>query len=340
MNSGKKFERFDSVLRIEALIKSALLGAVFGAGVGFVLSTVFWFLNASGILAAVLAFVLTTAALTVVFYKTVYSPTSKTNARRLDRYGLDERLVTMVELEGDDSYIAQMQRQDAVENLARLDKKQVKLKFVRLVVILASVLVFLFAGMFTVEVLSESGVLPSGSEVWQMIFPPEPPEQYELTYAKPKNGYFITEDGTTTEAITQSVTEGEDASPVLAVANDGYMFLAWSDGVLTPYRIDKDVEKDLTISAIFIEVKDEEDPGDDEDEPDDVPGEGMGSGDKNEPGGGGGKYEEVNQVIDGETYYRDIYEHYYEYLLQVLEERDDISGELRDIIESYFNIIK
>lgn len=342
MNSRKKFERFDSVLRIEALIKSALLAAVFGTGVGFVLATVFWFLNASGILFAIIGFAVTTAALTFAFYRTVYSPTSMANARRLDRYGLDERLITMVELEGDDSYIAQIQRKDAFEKLNDLDKKQVKLKLVRVVIILASVFAVLFAGMFTVETLSESGVLPTGVEVWQMIFPPEPPEQYEVVYSKPgKGGYFITaENGTTTEAITQKVTEGENARPVLAVANDGYMFLAWSDGELTPYRIDKDVEKNITVSAIFIEVKDEEDPGDDEDEPDDVPGDGMGPGDKNQPGGGGGKYEEVNQVIDGETYYRDIYEHYYEYLLEQLEERDDISDELRDIIESYFNIIK
>ena len=44
--------------------------------------------------------------------------------------------------------------------------------------------------------------------------------------------------------------------------------------------------------------------------------------------------------IDGDTYYRDVYEHYYEDLLKILEEREDISDEMREIIEAYFNIIK
>ena len=333
MKSEKKFDRYDSVLRREALIKSLLLGAVFGAGVGFVLATVFWFLSSNGILAAILTFVIITAVLTLAFYKTVFSPTVKKNAKRLDRYGLDERLITMVELEGDNSYIAEVQRQDAIESLSKLDKKQVKIKIATAITVLIAVFGTLFAGSFTTEVLSTAGIIPSGTEVWQMIFPPAPPEQYDVIYSVGKGGYIIGN-------ADQSVTEGEDAERVLAVADDGYMFLAWNDGVFNPSRTDKDITKDLQVSAIFIEVKDDEDEGDDEDEPDDVPGEGQGMGDPNNPGGGGGKYEEINQIIDGDTYYRDVYEHYYEDLLKALEEREDITDEMRDIILTYFNIIK
>ena len=334
MNSQKKFERFDSVLRREALIKSLLLGAVFGAGVGFVLATVFWFLEANGIVAAIVVFALVTAALTFAFYKTVFAPTVKKNAKRLDRYGLDERLITMVELEGDDSFIAEMQRRDAVETLERLDKKRVKLKIATAIIVLVITIGTLFLGAFTTELLiTVVDGFPSGMDVWLMIFPPEPPEKFEVTYTVGKGGYLIG-DG------EQVVVDGDSSLPVLAVAEDGYMFLAWNDGIANPSRFDKSVKKDITVSAIFIAVKDAEDAGDDEDEPDDVPGEGMGPGDKNNPGGGGGKYEEVNQIIDGDTYYRDVYEQYYEELLAALEERDDLTDEMRDIIEAYFNIIE
>ena len=166
-----------------------------------------------------------------------------------------------------------------------------------------------------------------------MIFPPEPPEKFEVNYSVGKGGYLIGNG-------EQIVVDGDNSAPVLAVAEDGYMFLAWNDGIANPSRFDKGVSKDIQVSAIFIEVKDAEDAGDDEDEPDDVPGEGMGPGDQKNPGGGGGKYEEVNQIIDGDTYYRDVYEHYYEELLAALEEREDITDEMRDIIEAYFNIIK
>ena len=333
MSSKKKFDRYDSVLRLEAIIRSLLFGAVFGGGVGFVLATVFWFLSANGILASALAFVIVTAVLTFVFYKTVFSPTVKRNAKRLDRYGLDERLITMVELEGDDSYIAEVQRRDAVESLSKLDKKQVKIKIATVITVLVAVFCSLFAGALTTEVLSTAGIIPSGKDVWLMIFPPEPPEEFHVKYTAGKGGYIIGD-------AEQLVIDGGDSEPVLAVAEEGYMFLAWSDAKYTPSRTDKEVKKDLTVSAIFISVKDDEDAGDDEDEPDDVPGEGQGMPDPNKPGNGGAKYEEINQVIDGDTYYRDVYEHYYEDLLTALAEREDITDEMRDIIEAYFNIIK
>lgn len=333
MKSQKKFDRYDSVLRREAIIKSLLLGAVFGAGVGFVLATVFWFLSSNGIIPAVLAFVVVTLVLTLVFYKTVFAPTVKKNAKRLDRYGLDERLITMVELEGDDSYIAEIQRRDAVENLSKLDKKQVKLKIATAITVLVLVFGTLFAGAFTTETLSTAGIIPTGKEVWLMIFPPEPPEEYDVVYTVGKGGYLIGEN-------TQTVSEGGNGQSVLAVAEDGYMFLAWSDGAQKPSRTEKNVVKDVSVTAIFIEVKDDEDRGDDEDEPDDVPGDGPGRPGNDGDPSGGGKYEEVNQIIDGDTYYRDVYEHYYEDLLKILEEREDISDEMREIIEAYFNIIK
>lgn len=333
MKSQKKFGGFDSILARESLIKSLLLGGAIGAGVGFVLATVYWFLNAGGLIIALSAFAGVTLVLTLIFYKTLFSPTVKSNARRLDRHGLDERMITMVELEGDDSYIAKMQREDALESLDKLDKKSVKLKISKAIVVLFIVFGVLLVAMTAVEGLSQAGILPTGTEVWLKLFPPEPPEDYNVVYLVGKGGYLIGED-------TQTVTEGENGNSVLAVAEDGYMFLAWSDGHLKPSRTEKKVTKDIEVTAIFIEVKDDLDKGDDEDEPDDVPGDGPGRPGDGDPSGGGGKYEEVNQVIDGDTYYRDVYKHYYEDLLRALEERDDIPDNVREIIEAYFNIIK
>ena len=149
-------------------------------------------------------------------------------------------------------------------------------------IVLASVFAVLFAGMAVVEGLSGIGVLPTGTEVWQMIFPPEPPSEYNLVYTAGKGGYLIGED-------KQTVTEGEDASPVLAVADDGFMFYAWSDGLTTPNRTDEDVKKAITVNAVFIAVDDLPDDGSDEDEPDDAPGDqGKGQpGDEPSTNGGG-----------------------------------------------------
>ena len=55
---------------------------------------------------------------------------------------------------------------------------------------------------------------------------------------------------------------------------------------------------------------------------------------------GGGKYEESNQVIDGETYYKEVLETFREMLQERLEtEGDQLSDEERAIIEAYLGIV-
>ena len=55
---------------------------------------------------------------------------------------------------------------------------------------------------------------------------------------------------------------------------------------------------------------------------------------------GGGKYEEANQIIDGETYSREVKQLYKELLRERLEtEGDQLSPEERAIIEAYLDIV-
>lgn len=49
----------------------------------------------------------------------------------------------------------------------------------------------------------------------------------------------------------QTVLHGGDGSPVTAVADPGYHFVAWSDGVATPTRADAGVTGDLSVEASF-----------------------------------------------------------------------------------------
>ena len=59
-----------------------------------------------------------------------------------------------------------------------------------------------------------------------------------------------------------------------------------------------------------------------------------------EGGGAGGKYKEYNQVIDGETYYRDVYQEYYEQAMQILSEGGVVPEYIRIIIQNYFDAIQ
>ncbi|MEN6627457.1 MAG: InlB B-repeat-containing protein [Candidatus Sumerlaeia bacterium] len=67
---------------------------------------------------------------------------------------------------------------------------------------------------------------------------------YTLTYTAGTNGSIT---GTT----PQTVNHGASGSEVTAVANSGYHFVQWSDGVLTAARTDTNVTGNITVSASF-----------------------------------------------------------------------------------------
>ena len=67
---------------------------------------------------------------------------------------------------------------------------------------------------------------------------------YTLTYAAGASG-------TISGASPQTVAYGGSGGAVTAVANTGYHFVSWSDGVLTATRTDTNVLADITVTASF-----------------------------------------------------------------------------------------
>lgn len=57
--------------------------------------------------------------------------------------------------------------------------------------------------------------------------------------------------GTIRGKATQTVVEGKDCSQVTAVPDEGYEFVIWSDGLVTPERQDKNITEDKVITAQF-----------------------------------------------------------------------------------------
>jgi hypothetical protein len=55
--------------------------------------------------------------------------------------------------------------------------------------------------------------------------------------------------------------------------------------------------------------------------------------------GANGSYTENNMVLDGDTYYRDVFEEYYNQAMEYLANGEDIPDELRTLIQTYFDVI-
>lgn len=84
---------------------------------------------------------------------------------------------------------------------------------------------------------------------------------YSLTACYNENEYneykvtYLTTDGGYIEGVTeQTIENGTNATSVTAIANEGYKFVKWADGVLTAERTDENIICDLTVTAIFVKM--------------------------------------------------------------------------------------
>ena len=63
--------------------------------------------------------------------------------------------------------------------------------------------------------------------------------------------YTAGENGSIQGQTTQTVQHGQSGEEVVAVPNDGYRFVKWSDGVATAKRTDSNVQANLSVTAEF-----------------------------------------------------------------------------------------
>ena len=307
MNAKQLFQKYHKRMVAEGILKATLIGLLAALAVLFVTAAVCWFVGFKGIWLSIVLFVVVLATTAVTVYLVKYRPTTRSIARRVDELGLEERLITMTELEGDDSYIATRQRQDAMEALNKVSADLIKIAVSVALIAGVAIAGVCAAGSTTVYALYNAGVIKSGVE----LVNPEQIEEvksFKVEYVAGKNGSVVGE-------TNQTVYEGEDSLAVMAVADKGYIFVGWSDGVTDAYRIDYEVSGKIKVTANFVQATDA-DPDNDEDNdpyPDDLPlpSNGSDKADNNpQPSDkpstdGNGSYDANNQYIDGEHSYPD-----------------------------------
>lgn len=368
------FKKYYSKMAVEGILKALFCGLIAGFGLSFIVATIIWFVGYEQIWLPIGLGLGVTALSTVAFYFLKFRPDSNDIAKRLDRLGLEERMITMLEFEQDDSYVALRQRDDAKVNIEKTPVKSLRFRLSKLMIVLVALSIVLGSSMTTVVGLASGGVIPSGDD----IINPDPLKDYIAI------SYVAEEGGEIEGEADQLILPGADAEPVTAVAIDGWVFQGWDDGLATPGRQDLGRVASITFTAIFAEIGEgdgeegSENEGEgngeqDGDKADDLPeggeanvengdpGEGdkgsgdsdsgnsdgaQGSGDKEGEGkgegqgtGAGGKWADSNQIIDGETYYQQVIDDYYEWAMQIIAEGGEIPPELREFIEKYYDSI-
>ena len=229
MKNSKFFPNHQQKLNKEAILRSVLCGSAVGFGTNFVAALTIWLLPINGLWITVAVFWGVTAIASLIFYAKRFRPDDTIMARRIDRLGLEERLVTMVELKDQDSYIARAQRADAQAALAALDNTLLKIRISRAIVTTVAICAVLGCGMTTVNALGEYGILPSGNELLGSFVEEQMAVSVRVDYVAGIGGMIEGDEA-------QIILQGTDTESVTAVADDGYMFKCWSDGRHHLYR--------------------------------------------------------------------------------------------------------
>ena len=377
MIDNRFFSKHHTRLVKEAVLKAALCGLAIGFAIDFLLALLSWLFD-FGSIWLVIGVGLGTASLAgVLFYFYKFRPTPEHIARRVDRLGLEERLTTMMELQNDDSYMASIQREDAKMRLSEVEDSRLRIRIPKAMAALAIAACLFSTTMTTVLGLSKNDIIPGGGE---LLNPEDPMENYiSITYEVDGEGEILGE-------ANQLIAPGEDGTPVIAEAEDGWMFVGWDDGTESPERQEFGVTEEIVFVAIFEEFGDgiegaggdssgESPDGEDGDKASDAPNNDKGNSAEGEPGdagsdssgegsegkpnendsdskgesedggegeggqGASGKWEDSNQIIDGNTYYRDMLEKYYEVAQEIFAADGSIPPELIELFESFFDSI-
>lgn len=360
----------------EGVIKALMCGLIIGFSLLCIFATVSWFDEGSNLFLwiGLGVFVASTAIATVLFYFFKFRASVKSTAQRLDALGLEERLLTMVELEGDDSFMARKQREDSHKVLETVNTKLLKFAVTASVCVGIGVSCVFGLGMTTVSAFSPV----SGQEFFGKVAQEIKPTYYRVDYnyensLKGKGKVLTEETLKKIEAVlkepleeidvmeilseilehsdvSQRLLAGTDAQPVVAVPNTGWRFDSWSDGVKTPYRWDKEVSGNILVYAIFKEAGEDEPDDLLGDAPDDFPrelGEGWG-GNSNATNGSNDHsdtdpdfIDEINKIIDGATYYGgEIFDQSYADALERLSQNDSVPEWVKKMIADYYAAIE
>lgn len=390
---------FKKKLKKENIIKSLLCSLLVSTLIFIFFQLFVWFFHLN-ILISVIPPIISFGTSFPLFYYKKFKYSEIQLAKRIDDLGLEERVITMTELEGNDSFIAKKQREDTVEALKEVNPDNFKIRYKK---------PSIFSGLLTalaVLILSMSFAFPNIRET--IIAHGEPKYTIEVSaeglgfvidYSKYENQSLINAVSKKQEqdqidkinnkeivelkqfptvfsnriSVNYRCFEDIDATMVLDGANfadvsyriesdethilmalpyKGYVFIGWSDGCASPFREIDNYSTDLI--ALFDEVSSVgEDLPDKQEEPGDKDGsadsesdgsgeEGNGTGKTNndDSWGDGAKGSPANQVINGETYYGDIFNQSYQEAVERIKNDTNLTDAQKKAITDYFESIR
>ena len=345
-------------------------------------------------------FIVGISVLFPVLYFKKFKYTEIQLAKKIDDLGLEERVLTMIELKDDNSFIAKKQKEDTLNVLKTVEANNLKGKYKKQSFLsifstaLASLVIALslmFPNIketiiahgepkYTIEVSAEGfGFVIDYSKYENQSLINAVSKKQEQDQIDRINNKEIVElkqfptafsnrisvnyrcfedidatmvlDGANFEDISYRI-KSDEIHILMALPYKGYVFIGWSDGCVSPFREIDNYSTDLI--ALFDEVSSvgedlpdkQKEPGDkdgsDGGESDGIGPEGNGTGKTNNDDnwGDGAKGSPANQVINGETYYGDIFNQSYQEAVERVKNNPNLTDAQKKAISDYFESIR
>lgn len=243
----------------------------------------------------------------------------------------------MEELKDNNSYIAKLQREDTIKHLEAIKPNLIKLIISVPLIISVAIFGLLGIGMTSISALAANDVISSGKNLVDNHIT----RFYDVTYE-------IEGDGEIFGDIVQRIEEGKSTSSVVAIANDGFVFVGWSDGLTSSERTDLNITEDFVVTAIFEELDEEDDSEEDSDSEDSSedpnnPENSSGNSDhtSNDTNGGSqGNWKDNDTIIDGSTNYDDYLDEAKKDAENGSKDNSNLDKNQKDSINDYFNNIR
>lgn len=345
-------------------------------------------------------FIIGISVLFPVLYFKKFKYTEIQLAKRIDDLGLEERVLTMIELKDNNSFIAKKQKEDTLNVLKTVEANGLKGKyrkqsFLSIFSTALASLVITLSLMFpniretiiahgepkyTIEVSAEGlGFVIDYSKYENQSLINAVSKKQEQDQIDKINNKEIVElkqfptafsnrisvnyrcfedidatmvlDGANFEDISYRI-KSDEVHILMALPYKGYVFIGWSDGCASPFREIDNYSTNLIalfdeVSSVGEDLQDkQEEPGDKDGsnggESDGIGPEGNGTGKTNndDSWGDGAKGSPANQVINGETYYGDIFNQSYQEAVERIKNDTNLTDAQKKAITDYFESIR
>lgn len=259
----------------DRLIKSAIYSLFIGLAAAAIVAFVTIFTEFNGLWTAIGCGLGVAAIMTPVLYFAWFHPTEKSVAESLDRLGFDERIITMLELEGDNSVVAKLQRNDAIATVTAAAEKNggkvasPAMPFYKKIgsllglnarlIIAASVIVAVSVVTLVITGLPHSRV----EEIFLGT------NSYSISYNAGEHGYLVKESGdykfdfelARVGKFTADVNENTMSERIVVCAYNNidapFMFVGWSDDYVDEYNAASRSDKalmNLAVTAKYAEL--------------------------------------------------------------------------------------